>query len=289
VRESREPVRSVALIVDPRHRIPLGSLLEPGLAFCDRVESLLALASSSAVRVVITEPYDANGVGVSAALAEIAGAPGAPEIILLLDPTQRAIQQVEELLELGVALRLALRDDRGAHAIDSARRDVTGQRAQQALIRRTLPFIAPPLRPFFAACGLLAGDRIRVSHVARVTGLATRTLEARLAKAGYPRARTIAAWYRVLFIAWRLDIEGHTVKQLVGSGDSGLHARRALGNLVRRHTGQTLSSLGAPGAFAALLHRFLTQLGASLRKSSILDDQNGVVRGDRVNPDARTV
>lgn len=267
--DSRGPAQTVALIVDPRHRSSLNaSPLGPGLVFCDRVESLVALALLPGDRTVIAEPYDANGIGVSAALTEIATAPVAPDIVLLFDLNERAVQQVEQLLDADLRVQLALRDHHGsAHAIDSARRDPGGQRAQQAMIRRTLPFIAPPLRPFVTACALLSDRPIRVSNVARLTGLAPRTLDARLAKAGYPSARTIAAWFRVLHVAWRLDVEGLTVK-LVGSGDPGLHARRALGNLVRRHAGLTLASLGAQGAFAALLHRFLTQLGVSLRKSA---------------------
>jgi hypothetical protein len=234
--------------------------------FCDRVESLLSLVSASGVSVVIAEPHDVNGVGVSAALAEIATAAVSPEIILLFDLTERAVQQVLELLESDVPALLVMRAEGGWRQFESARRDLTGQRARRALLRRTLPFIAAPLQPFFAGCGLLAGSRERVTHLARLSGLAPRTLEARLAKAGYPRARTIVAWYRVLHVAWHLDVEGLAVKQLVGAGDEGLHARRALGNLVRRHTGLTLTSLGAPGAFAALLYRFLAQLGVSLRR-----------------------
>jgi hypothetical protein len=270
VPDSAGRVRTVALIVDPDDRPASGT---PALghepAFCDRVDTLLSLASLPDVRVVIAEPYDVNGVGVSGALAEIAAAPAAPETILLFDLTERAVEQVQELLDSGAVLRLAMRDRRGsAQAIESARRDPLGQRAQRALLRRTLPFVAPPLRTFFTACALLAGGRIQVSHVAGVARLSPRTLEARLAKAGYPRARTIAAWYRVLHVAWRLDIERVALKQLVGAGDEGLRARRALGNLVERHTALTLASLGTSGSFAALLHRFLTRLGVSLHKTT---------------------
>lgn len=262
------PVRSVALVVDPDRRNELSSAaLEPRLEFCDRVERLLSLVSSADVHAIVAEPYDVNGVGVSTALMEIAVTSRAAEIILLFDLDERAVEQVQEVLESGVVVRLAIRDDRGAaRAIESARRDPMGQRAQQTLIRRTLPFVAVPLRPFFAACGLLSADGVRVGQLARVAGLAPRTLEARLAKGGYPRAQTIVAWYRLLHVAWRLDVGGLTIKQLLGSGDEGMHARRALGNLARRHVGLTLTALGAQGAFAALLHRFLTQLGVSLHK-----------------------
>jgi hypothetical protein len=236
------------------------------VVFCDRVESLRSFVSAPDISVVVAEPHDVNGVGVSAALAEMATDAVAREIILLFDLTQRAVQLLLELLESDVPARLALRTEDGWGPIESARRDLTRQRAHRTLVRRTVPFVVTPLRPFFAACALLAGTRERVSHLARLAGLAPRTLEARLAKAGYPRARSIASWYRVLHVAWHLDVEGLAIKQLVGVGEEGLHARRALGNLVRRHTGLTLASLGTPGAFPALLYRFLAQLGVAIAK-----------------------
>jgi hypothetical protein len=270
VPESAGRVRTVALIIAADGRAALGTpVLGLNPVFCDRVDALLTLASSPDAGVVIAEPYDVNGVGVSAALAEIAAAPAAPETILVFDLTDRAVEQIREILDSGVVLRLAVRNQHGwARAVESARRDPLGQRPQRALFRRTVPFVDSPVRTFFAACALLADGPVRVHDAARMARLSPRTLEARLAKAGYPRAQTIAAWYRILYVAWCLDTEGLALKQLVGAGDEGLRARRALGNLVKRHTTLTLASLGAPGSFAALLHRFLTRLGVSLSKTT---------------------
>jgi len=96
--------------------------------------------------------------------------------------------------------------------------------------------------------------------------MAIRTLEERLHRVGYPPARAIIAWHRILHAAWRLDVRGLSVKQAIGDGARMLGSRRALANLVTRYAGLSLTQLRQPGCFAALLYRFAALLGLVLRK-----------------------
>lgn len=257
--------RALALVLDPADRETLANAaLGTALVVCRRVDELVRRGAEPEVSVVVAEPYDVDGIGVGDTLNTIADTAAAPEIVLLFRLTDHASLQVMAVSESGADVRFALRGRSDiTDTIAAARRDAFGQRPQRALVRRTLPFIAHPLRSSFIGWALLAGDRVLVSEVARLAGVSIRTLEHRLSAVGYPPARTVAAWYRVLYVAWLLDVEGWSLKQLVGAGDDGLRARRALGNLVKRHTGRTVASLGSPGSFTVLLRQFLDQLGVA--------------------------
>lgn len=278
VRRAPAPESIVAQVTDPETRGVLSSVVrqsmpQTSLAVCDRVDKLLGSVREKRPGTVIAQPRDATGAGIAAAAAALARLDQPPRLVMLFGFTLAEIDEICAVLATGLAVLMVPRwaQDAGdlGEALRTALVDPPDQGAERVMLGRIVPHVEPSLRPFFAACVLRASHELTVSDAALRAGFAVRTIEERLSRAGYPLARAIVAWHRVLHAAWRLDVRGLSIKQVTGNGVRRLGSRRGLANLVKRYAGLPLTQLRQPGCFAALLYRFSALLGLWLRKTPV--------------------
>jgi hypothetical protein len=258
------------------------SIPETRLVVCESVDRLVLLVNDVQPWAVVAQPRDLRGVGVVSAAPALLGLSHLAVMVVVFTPTLGEIDEVCAVLEKGLVGVLVPRWSRDAtdlgESLRAALLDPPDQGAERVMLERVAAHVVPALRPFFAACALIPPRELTVSCAVRRAGSAVRTLEERLSRAGYPSARAIVAWHRILHAAWRLDVRGLSIKSAIGSGAENLGSRRALANVVKRYTGLTLGELRQPGRLVALLSLFTTLLGLPVEKGSL--EPNAAGGGD---------
>jgi hypothetical protein len=258
--ETRRPLSIVALMADGDQRQELGRALPDATVwFCARGEALRELARAQRAQVVVTSVRDAEFGSVAPTLHALAALPSPPHVVLTFALTLPELREVDLVLGQGLAPHLALTGiDRLGAAVGEIVAGSPGQSAERTLLRRLLPMVPGPVRPFFAACVLKGRSALSVSEGAALAATSVRTLEDRLSRERLPVARQVLSWIRVLHAAWRLDVMAMPIKRVVD--ETAVPSRRALNNLLKRHVGLTPTAMAEYGGFATALERFLALL-----------------------------
>jgi hypothetical protein len=226
--------------------------------FCETVESLLALVAGGGVDAVVADVRDISGRSVLPAFGELrVRAPHLP-LMLYCVPTPEALRELPDSIAFHRGLSLALRHEQLGAALRPLLAPLRVPSGADTIARHIVPLVPGPFRPFVLVCALKASPRLRVGTAAKWSGVQRRTLERSLRRAGLPSASSILGSCTALHVAWWLDVQGWSAKQV------GIEMRftypGGLLRVLRRHFGCSVKSLREAGGFQELLLRFETTL-----------------------------
>lgn len=226
--------------------------------FCQTLEELGELAARG-VDAVVADLWDASGAGVLPAVAAIRReAPNLP-VVLHFAPTPAALREIPDIIAAGRGLSVVLRNhDHLGLALRPLLQSPRVPSAAETLARHIVPVVPVPFRPFFVVTALKASPRLPVTTAAAWSGIARRTLERALHRAGLPGAGAALGYCTALHAAWWLDVQGWSTKQVVIEMRFPDHT--SLSRVLQRYFGCTIRSLREEGGFQELLYRFETML-----------------------------
>lgn len=194
--------------------------------------------------------------------------------------------RVERLLHIGTMLPLAIRlgpgpaslryvaaahaapshtffsDSRteSLHAALTTLLEAPNSRGAQHLVLETLRAPLPrAVTPLLYQAALVTHQRTSVSRLARLCGVAPRTIEWRLAAHGLPAARRLLGMLTSLHAIWTMDMLGWSLKR--AAAFTGFQSATSLSSYVRRHTGVRPAKCCDAGGVAALARSLAQLLG----------------------------
>jgi len=250
-----------AMIADPADRRltaeQVGQLAV--VRFCETVEGLVEMVAGGGVDAVVADLHDASGTSILPTFRILhRQAPHLPLILFCL-PTPEALR---DLPLSGAVVRGLSLVFRNYEHLGLALAQVLGPprlpSAAETLGRHVVPLVPGPFQPFVLVCACKASPNLRVSTAARWSGTSRRTLERSLRLARLPSAGAILGSCTALHVAWWLDVQGWSTKQVVA--EMGFSHASALIRVLQRHFGCSVKSLRDEGGFAELLYRFETAL-----------------------------
>lgn len=258
---------SIAVLAStPLERLEMTRLLRPlGVVHVyERTDALRAALGVERFDLVVCELRDRRGERVAPLLRELASRDDRPAVVIRMTLDAASAREVVSLVQSRVDARVALRrlDDLVAIA-RAALADRPEPRAGPVIIERVGTSIPAGLEAFVLLAAMRATARLRVGRVAAYLGVAPRTLESRLHKAGWPSAHTVLGWCTALHAVWRLDVRGERVKQVMAALELG--SPSALANLLNRYCGCTPRTVREHGGFPEMVERFARTVGASHR------------------------
>ena len=222
--------------------------------FCQTLEELGELAAHG-VDAVVADLWDVSGAGVLPAVAAIRReAPNLP-VVLHFAPTPAALREIPDIIAAGRGLSVALRNhEHLGLALRPLLQSPRVASAAETLARHIVPVVPVPFRPFFVVTALKASPRLPVTTAAAWSGIARRTLERALHRAGLPGAGAALGYCTALHAAWWLDVQGWSAKQVVI--EMGFPDPSAVTRVLYHYFRCTVKSLRDEDGFQALLYRF---------------------------------
>lgn len=255
-----------ALILDDGDRAAIHRALgrRMPVRVCERADALRSILAAGDVRLVASELRDCIGISVVPVLAYAASRAAAPSLVVR---TSVADAAADDIVRFAAARVLASVSVRGVASLDDALLAALGGRSDPSpalvILERVGPFLPHPVRSFVVLCAIAPSPRLHVGRAAALLGLARRSLENRLASAGMPPAYRVIGWCAALHAAWRLDVLGHSRKQV--ATDLGFATDAAVANLLARYCGCSPTSLRNHGGFQTQLERFASLVRPPLR------------------------
>lgn len=228
----------------------------------DRAAVLRAAATAAGVRLVVSELRDRVGADTIPALAALAARTGAPAILACAPIDDRAVDDVFALAVSAAMARAGLVLDGVDDLAAAVRGALAGWYAPSAalpVLERIAELVPRELRAFLLLAAARSAPGFTVTRASMLLGMTRRTLERRLARAGFPRASRIIQWCTALRVGWRLDVLGQRPSDVRAA--LGFASRSAMSNVVRRHGGRPATALRVHGGFVAMRERFAAELG----------------------------
>ena len=227
---------------------------------CRRADRLSALAAPEHVGAIVAELRDATGVSTVPTLLALRRHDENLPIIVSAALTPTGVRDVVRAAAAGLEASWVIPD---VENLPAAIMRVVADRVQCGpaviLFRTAWPIIAAPAREFFAAAAIGAAHPITTAGVASALGMAVRTLERRVERAGLPPPHRVLGWCRVLHATWHLDRLGRPPKQVADQLQ--FPSVSALYNLLHRYAAPRPSILMTRGGFELMLRRFTDNLG----------------------------
>lgn len=248
------------LIADLADRRRVINALAPlaRVCVCQSLQDLQAILAKGAMSGVICECRDSYGLPLGPGLASVEFGLDVPTLIFMR-PTASDVSFFSDLVRRGVP---ALARVTGQADIGDVVRSVIKRRwfpeATAPIIRHIAGCLATPLEMTLVIAMIAGSIRLDVNTFARLAGVSERTLQRRLAVAGLPSASRLLTIALTLHSAWRLEIRGDRVKEVVAA--SGFTTREAFTSFIRRHASCNASDLSQQGAFHRLLEGFVAEL-----------------------------
>lgn len=235
--------------------------------FCETVEALAGLVAGGGLDAVVADLWDASGAGILPALAAIRRQAPTLPVVLYFAPTPAALREIPDLIVAGRGLHVVLRNhEHLGLALRPLLKPPRVPSAAETVARHVVPVVPIPFRPFFLVAAFKASPRLRVSTAAAWSGIARRTLERALRRAGLPGAAATLGSCTALHAAWWLDVQGWSVKQV--AAEMRFSHPSAVTRVLQHHFQCSVRSLRDDGGFHELLDRFETTLvGGPIRST----------------------
>jgi AraC-like DNA-binding protein len=230
---------------------------------CWTVDSLMDLVGQGGVDAVVADLHDTNGADIMPAFAGFRQrSPNLPLILYCL-PTPAALRDIPDLIAVTRGLNVVFRNcEHLGLALRPMLYPPRVPSAGETLARHVVPIVPGPFRPFVLVSALKASPELNVETIAAWSGVPRRTLQRMLQRARLPSAGEVLGSCIALHVAWWLDVQGWSAKQIVNemrfSHESGIV------RVLRHYFGCSIRTLRDEGGFQGLLRRFeSTLLGGS--------------------------
>ena len=226
---------------------------------CCTVDSLIDLVGQGGVDAVVADLHDTNGTNIMPALAAFRRqAPHLPLILYCL-PTPAALRNLPDLIAVTRGLNVVFRNcEHLGLALSPLLHPPRVASAGETLARHVVPIVPGPFRPFVLVSALKASPALNVETIAGWSGVPRRTLQRMLQRARLPSAGEVLGSCIALHVAWWLDVQGWSAKQIVTemrfSHESGIV------RVLRHYFGCSIRTLRDEGGFQELLRRFESTL-----------------------------
>jgi len=232
------------------------------LRICNSLQDLRTGIATGDITGVVCECRDSYGVPLRARLLSGSIGDKVPALIFLR-PTPLDVSFFSHIVRSGLP---ALARVTGQADIGDVVRSVLEHNwsleATAPIVRRIIERFAAPLDMILMIAIIAGSKRLAVNSFAQLTRMSERTLQRRLAIAGLPPASRLLSHATMLHSAWRLEVGGDRVKEVVAA--SGFVTREAFTSFVGRHAGCTVSHLTREGTFIQMLDDFLAELSRGI-------------------------
>ena len=226
--------------------------VEPPVAWGEAPEVLRHAPPSA---VVLLDPY----AGASAAdafprLRELLRRFPSITVVAAMALRAEAIHDVAVLLEWGVAEVVDIGPESTGRAIAARLRQAHARPLKRRLERALSGYVSGEAGDLLLAAAEVAVEGGGAPELARVLGVAPRTLTERCTRADVPHPRQVQAWMRILLACMLLDDPGRTVYATAYA--CGYSTDRSLRRAVTGFLGADASTLRRGGAFAQAARAF---------------------------------
>lgn len=226
-----------------------------GVAVCefDTEDALITAAATRGYAVAVCELTPFREDRVRWALDRMALAPSTATI-LRAELSCNVVRGIVSLSAHPGLARLSLRSVRPADVdVQEALRGTS--HAPDFLILRSFATDRLAREPGILIAAIVCGARrTRIRTLARACRIAPRTLQWRLARAGFPEARELLGWVLALHSVWRLEALEWPLKRV--AAQAGFSSGESLCSYVHRHVGARPKTLCRDGGFWQLLAQF---------------------------------
>ncbi len=198
--------------------------------------------------------HSVPGVGILPAFSSLRRISQDLPIILFSPLTPEVVRDVPDIIPMGRRLDLVFQGkDHLGLALKSFLEPLQSPDLGEILTRHLVPIVLPPFRQFLALLALRASPGLRVAAVAKKKwcGLSRRTLDRSLLHAGMPKAANILGACTALHVAWWLDVQGWSSKNV--ATEMRFSYQSGVTRVLQRHFGCSIRTLAAAGGFEGLL------------------------------------
>lgn len=225
---------------------------------CDSLQDLRVGITNGRFSAVICECRDSFGLPLGPSLASESTGSNVPTLVFLR-PTPADVSFFSHLVLSGVPAlaRVTGQADIG-DVVRSVIKNHWSPEANAPIIRQIAKRFAGPLEVILALAIIAGSRRLGVGEFAQLARVSERTLQRRLAIAGFPPVSRLLSQATTLHSAWRLEMRGDRIKEVVAA--SGFLTREAFTSFIGRHASCTVSALSRQGAFLHMLDAFLAEL-----------------------------
>lgn len=255
-------VSIAALIRDPQIRRAVVDAAggERQARFCANGKALAGIAAEGGLRGIVVEWREPGLTPFDPTIRVLKAQPDGPPLVVYGPLTVAWARDLLALTESDLDVRAVLRgfEDLGP-AVRALRAGPRQQVADPTILRRIAPLLRPHVTQIVVAAVVAGKRRLEVKGLAKRCGLATRSMERRLAQAHLLPAWRLLGWCTSLHGVWGIDLLEWGVKR--AASELGFRSSAAFSSYVRRHTGATLRDLRSLTGFSGLLERFAALLG----------------------------
>lgn len=238
------------------------------IEYCSSVATAVEAAAAGRIDLLLTALRDDRGDPIARAIPVLSvRAPRVP--VLLYDQITRAtVGLLSATLVPGLRMDCVVRPfEPLAPIVRQMLAATLPPVVAPTLIQRLVAVAPSPLGPFVAIAALKAPSRRGLDQLARWTGVTPRTVERRLARAGWAQVHVLLQASRALDVLWLMTQYGWSVKRVQRA--RGLSFASAITRLTQRYAGVTPRDVHEGLDFRAVLDdvvRRITEPGAE-RKS----------------------
>lgn len=261
IAQTGRPVKhSIVVYLASQDRRASESMVDKSIIFCESPRELTAIALNKPVSVIV---IDADALmRASIEPEDIVGrcAATAPTVLRTM-LTSALLSRIRQFAAVAPDVTVSITHRESLVALLRNAADAgAAPSAQLMLASRLSSLRSDAASTILASAALLGNRRTSVNELARLCGLATRTLEWRLAASARPTARTVLGWMTVLHAVWRMEILGWSPKRAASEG--GFASGELFAAYVKRHTGVRPTALARGGFTLVLQKAELAMIGA---------------------------
>jgi AraC-like DNA-binding protein len=234
-------------------------IVTPTIAEAARVlEATEATETAPAPPVLVTELRDEAGVSLVEAVVALADR-RSMRVVVSFAPTPTETRDVLHAVARGLRAQWVVRWPKDPAALVAAvERARTADRIPSPateVLRVLAPLAVPDgVRPFLVFAAVTGDRALSVEAAAQALAISDRTLELRLAHAGFAAPHRILGWCRALYAAWYLDVRQWSPKHVALALQFG--SVSALSHWLRRYGAPAPNTLRRLGGFAELVAQF---------------------------------
>ena len=239
-----------------------------GVATIDWARDAAALVqrvAAGGVDAVVAGVEDERGASLAPTVAALAAEAPAVPVVVHAPMNGAALRKLLAVLTPGLRMACAVQPHERLEPV--VRRVLSPDYRPPAgpvLLQHFVPLAPTRLRVFVALAAVAPPARRGVAAVAAWAGVSTRTIERRLARAGWPPARTVVQSFAALDAVWLMAEYGWSARRV--QQVRRLPHESSVTRLLSRYCGSRPATLREDGGFSAALEHVTRALTTATRR-----------------------